>query len=288
MLTAFATPFVILIVRYEKEKQNRTLINQLVAWLFHVMATPNNFIHIMFIIRYSFGTLPPFFCYLDLLARPGLVTFQLLLLDAICVIRYIFVFNLKNPTAVQDDFWTLFIVMFLFGLSFIPHVVFIMLPGNNPNYFYLCLGEIPKNHYNTKTKFNWILSIVLLFSILAHIFVGIKYRIYKYTEKKYLSPQLSSFKSVTLTNIDKDSMANFSTNAFGVIYLLITSIVPQKINTTDLQLFNNYPNYIWMYIFHFYLPPTFQIFSVISQALKGKQLRNYIKLEISEVFKLCL
>ena len=33
----------------------------------------------------------------------------LILLDTIIIVRYIFTFHSKNPTAVQDEFWTQFV-----------------------------------------------------------------------------------------------------------------------------------------------------------------------------------
>ncbi len=33
----------------------------------------------------------------------------IILTDIVLIVQYIFVFHSKNPTAVQDDFWTLFI-----------------------------------------------------------------------------------------------------------------------------------------------------------------------------------
>jgi hypothetical protein len=35
------------------------------------------------------------------------------------LVRYIFLFHLKNPTALQDDFWKLFINMATLATSFI-------------------------------------------------------------------------------------------------------------------------------------------------------------------------
>ena len=284
LLTAFITPFLFLIVRYEREKQNRTLINQLVASLLHVITTPNIILQVMFIIRYSVGAFPHFFCYLDLLARPGFVTFQLLILDAICIIRYIFVFHLKNPTATQADFWSLYILLCLFGFSVISHGVFIFLPGNNPNYFYICLGEIPPNHSYTETKFNWVLSIVLFLTVVAHILVAVRYQIYRYQEKKQITVSFLTFQTVTQSNINKASMASFSTNVLGVFCILFTSVVPQRINNIDLQMFNTYPHYIWIYFFYFYIPPVFQIGAVLILLTKSQTLRNYLKFKINERF----
>ena len=284
VLTAFATPLLILIIRFEKDKQNRTLINQLVTCLMYLVILPNSFLEIIFTYRYSFGYMSEALCYLDLLVRPSTVMMNILILDAICVIRYVFIFHMKNPTAAQDDFWKSFLFILLAAFSFLSHAVFIILPGNNPNYFYLCMGEVPKNHKNNTTKVNFTLSVVLIFTILAHCFVGVKYLIYSKQGKKKINDSTLATQ-ISRINIDKHNLANFASNSLWLIYLLAISFVPLKINTTKLEKFNSYPEYLWMYVFHLYLPPINQIFVATLLIIKNSQLRSYVKREIHAYFR---
>ena len=191
---------------------------------------------------------------------------------------------MKNPTAAQDDYWKSFLFIWLTAFSLLSHVVFIILPGNNPNYFYLCMGEVPKNHKNNTTKVNFTLSVVLIFTILAHCFVGIKYFIYNKQGKKKINDSTLATQ-ISLLNIDKQNLASFASNSLWLIYLFAISFVPLKINTTKLEKFNSYPEYMWMYVFHLYLPPINQIFVATLLIMKNSHLRSYVKREIYGYFR---
>ena len=92
-------------------------------------------------------------------------------------VRYIFVFHLKNPVASQDEFWLTFIVIWVFGFTFLTHTVVEYLPGTNPNFYYLCLGKVPKHRDFTNAKENFHLVGCLLITILLHTFAAIRYQI---------------------------------------------------------------------------------------------------------------
>jgi len=60
-----------------------------------------------------------------------LKTQAILFYDGIVVVRYIFIFWLKNPMAVNDDFWSRFLNAWILGLSAIVNFVYGFLPGTN-------------------------------------------------------------------------------------------------------------------------------------------------------------
>jgi hypothetical protein len=187
-MTATLTPIFLLIVKYEREKSNRTLINQLLSSVLvwpTFLSIVDNF---LLVIRFMPVGNPKILCYLDLILKPSATMYCILFLDAILIVRYIFIFHTKNPTVTQDDFWNCFLCIWLFGLSFISHFVFAILPGNNPNHFYVCLGSTSQKHKNEKTKENLVLLYVLVFSAVAHIFVAVRYLIFKHNEKKTMGP----------------------------------------------------------------------------------------------------
>jgi hypothetical protein len=84
--------------------------------------------------------------------------------------------------------------------------------------------------------------------------------------------------------INKSSLASFTTNFFALLVVLITSIAPNKINYTDLQSFNNYPDYLWVYVFYFFTSPTIQLVGLFVIGSKSLQLKNYIKRELRSLF----
>jgi len=58
---------------------------------------------------YSAGPLPQMMCQFQLFLRSIIKAMIVLFYDAITLSKYIFIFWLKNPTAVKDNFWSLFI-----------------------------------------------------------------------------------------------------------------------------------------------------------------------------------
>jgi hypothetical protein len=183
-MTIVATPITFIIVKYEREKSNRTLINQLLSSMLVWTSVPSTANQILVVVRFMCVANPKVFCYLDLFFKPGIILTYIMFLDAILVVRYIFIFHTKNPTANQDDFWNCFLCIWMTSISIIYQFVFILLPGNNPNFFYICLGRISQNHKNETMKENLVLRYLLVISALAHLFVGVRYFIFKHQERK--------------------------------------------------------------------------------------------------------
>ena len=49
----------------------------------------------------------------------------LMFVDFILIVRYLFTFHSKNPTAVQEDFWVLFMNMWTIGKEKIVSFIFL-------------------------------------------------------------------------------------------------------------------------------------------------------------------
>ena len=65
----------------------------------------------------------------QLFLKNMLKTQCLIIYDAIILVRYIFIFWLKNPMAVNDDFWSSFLNVWIVGASAIVNYVHGFLPG---------------------------------------------------------------------------------------------------------------------------------------------------------------
>ena len=85
--------------------------------------------------RYIFGPLPECVCFIELVFKNSITTQQLLFLDGIILLRYIFIFCLNNPGAFKDEFWNQFISIWVVGFSMISQFVFVFSPPF-PNYSY--------------------------------------------------------------------------------------------------------------------------------------------------------
>jgi hypothetical protein len=67
-----------------------------------VLATPDQ-------VMYFYQPFPQWFCFIELLLRNAMAFAFLLFIDAIIVARYFQIFWMKNPLSFQDDFWCLFV-----------------------------------------------------------------------------------------------------------------------------------------------------------------------------------
>ena len=78
-------------------------------------------------IRYLTMPFPFPLCQLDYLLKNVIIQKGLMFVDFILIVRYLFTFHSKNPTAVQEDFWVLFISMWTIGEKRIYCVIIFLL-----------------------------------------------------------------------------------------------------------------------------------------------------------------
>ena len=76
-------------------------------------------------IRYFYGPFPLYLCQLDYLLKNILVNKLIIFFNFGIIVRYIFVFHSKNPTAYQDDFWSFILKLWAYSKS--KYLIFIRL-----------------------------------------------------------------------------------------------------------------------------------------------------------------
>ena len=129
--TCILIPTLYSIIQYEKfgSDNKRTVLNKLAASICWCAILIEILVQIPEWIRYCFGPLSSFFCYLHLVIKNTLAIQLMLLFDAISILRYIFIFWLKNPYSFCDDFWTVFLNLWMFSFSLMSEIIFVILPG---------------------------------------------------------------------------------------------------------------------------------------------------------------
>ena len=120
------------IIWYERFGQDhrRTLMNKLVVSIFWTALIAVPIIQMSEIPRYFFGPMPVNFCFFQSVVKNSIRWQCLLLLDAVILSRYIFIFWLKNPAAVNDGFWAIVINLGTAGISLICNYIIFYLPGS--------------------------------------------------------------------------------------------------------------------------------------------------------------
>ena len=69
----------------------------------------------LIIIRYLIGPFPEWLCQFEYLVKNIPVQYIILMMNFVVIVRYIFTFHSKNPTAIQDDFWSAFLSIWVIG-----------------------------------------------------------------------------------------------------------------------------------------------------------------------------
>ena len=130
ILGLVCTPFLYSIILFERDNHHRTLINQLVASLMWTGIFWNLTVQPLAFYRFIFGPVTwEFFCSFNSVVRNAIPLHILLLLDAILIVKYVFTFHMKNPTAMQDDFWKNFLNLWIMICVSISQVIYVMAPG---------------------------------------------------------------------------------------------------------------------------------------------------------------
>jgi len=177
----------------------------------------------------------------------------------------------KNPTALQDDFWQLFLNLWTFTLSGITQFVYYILPGKESINFYICMGEYPLKTKGNEVKINFSQFIICILSLLIHLFVEISIWTYKrnaFQEEQHSTPILYSYLS----------------NVVSLLFLLIFFYAVKILNAMNGDEIDLYPNYVYFHAVLFYTP-LFVIFIVsLSVFYKKKLLRKKVKAELKQYF----
>jgi len=167
------------IIWYEVNSHIRTLINQVLAlacWaslLYAIWTLVHTFA------RFFIGPLGDVVCGLDVIVMNVVGMCEMIFMTCIVVAKYVFVHLMKNPVALDDEFFKLVIGLMSAFLSFLTQLVFIFSPGRNPLRFYICVGKIPLRYIteNVPVKFNWPFYMLLMITclIMAAVFLMRKF-----------------------------------------------------------------------------------------------------------------
>ena len=163
------------IIWYERNCDNRfrTVLNQMFARSAWYLLAYTIIVYIPEGARFLVGPYSELYCDFHVFFRNILWVAILLTLDCIVLLRYVFVFSLKNFAVISDDvlamFFNLAILLIAIWGSFVKRVT----PGNLPISYFLCCGKDPNEnggdgHYlNTPQKYNTG-RIIIAMSFLLH------------------------------------------------------------------------------------------------------------------------
>ena len=237
---------IIWFVKYATNNK-RTLVNKILAAIFWIG------IHYFLFCQYSdtfqfiFGPFSENYCILQAALKTCLKHQVLLYFDFALIVRYSFIFWVKNPAAVCEDYWIIMIKCFVVVISYILTVVIYVLPMRKPFGFYLCANVDPTPDLNDHERLH---GVIELFSILLHITVNLRISIFKLKINQTIFFSRENFYKV----IEKQSIGSITTSILSLCILLTLAAIRSKINSLSMTEINEYPNYYLLYCCQLILP----------------------------------
>ena len=228
------------------------------------------------ILRYLVGPLPSSLCFFMVVAKNAVKTRCVLLYNAIHITRYVCIFWLKNPGAVKDDFWGLFLSFIINGLSILPNLVIYSLPIKQPMYYYVCADIDPRLDMAMPSKPPAIADLVSLL-----IFISIKVRIYVHQQKPDPNPCQST---CVLLLIEKQTITDFTSNLMGLLSLASFSIISIKINSLTVEELNQFPGFLYIFMYQMICPPIVAFTVFFMNYIRCKNLRETLHRELKEKY----
>ena len=273
------TPFLFLIIRFEKNCHYRTLVNQLISsalcatLLYNLITMPLTvFVYI------ASPTNSPIFCTVYFVITKIEFIAILMLIDSVLIVKLIFVHFLKNPTAVQDDFWNLLINFWILGYHIINQIVMHSLPGKDQLQISFCVGNVPKKYITASFKKNWTLFVIYILSLLLIIgyFLLEKYlKYFKVTHFKKLQSRMAAYKNINMFNL-----FNFLEITLVIIYMVASSFATSKMTAMHPTEMDTYPNYLLIYFHDLFLTPCCIILFLFTFLYKHDNVRKVVFREL--------
>jgi hypothetical protein len=272
------------LIWYEKfgSDKRRTLINKLVSALCWNGMVFLSTCQLAYAVRFYFGPLPKLVCFWLFVIRKAIVINLVLLATAMTLTRYIFIFWLKNPAAFNDEFWFVFVNLWIAGLSFITQFLRGSIPGSQLLEYSICSGEDPSTILSSPPFMRGIFE---LLSLIIHIYAHLRIIIHKRKEAATIGPSIFAkfFKNMILQDLEKQSLTCFAINfACSLLLALGTvSIVLIKIRSCmDLKDNLNSILIVYSYLIH---PNLSAVCLIAMYLLRNKLIFPFILREIKDL-----
>jgi hypothetical protein len=262
----------------------RTLINRLTVYIWCCPLFWKIFVQQVDVLRYIFGPAPKFICHFNYFLKLYLSFQAILLLDVIVVARYVFIFCLKNPAGFNVEFWSVYFLLWTFFLSAILQLVQCLLPGKEFPDIWICSGKNPNLDFNQKYQSLAPDTSIMAFSLLIHVVISIRIKIYKLKTNAAEVTQNPRSKIFWIFSLETDSVLDVAESIvpFGLVLLaMLVNLVRRRL---ELDLLNQYPDCLWEY-FYTHIRPSLTIFLLFAiKLIRDHQYRSCLSRELKSLF----
>ena len=231
--------FMYSIIWYERfgSDSKRILTNKLVSMIFWYEIFGSQFAFFSDTFIFLFAPMSNYSCLIMAFLRLMLVSNIVTFLNFIVFSKYIFIFWMRNPGSVQDDFWTVFISMWTFVFSFIFSLVRVIQAKKEMIFYYFCMNSDPEkdNHLQARADD----QIELMFCFLLHLVITLRVQIFKFKKahSTAVAPQpiqISTITQMYIQNVEKLTLADFVTSSVLAIWIGSLSVLQNKLEKLSL------------------------------------------------------
>ena len=288
----FLTPLFYSIIWYEKYGSgiHRTLINQLVSSCCWVAICYNTFVQIPEVIFSFVDAAPEIVCQLAMTVHGVLVIRYNLLLLSISVVKYVYIFIMKSPAGLNDNFWHHFININITFLASLSQIAFLILPGKFPFTYYVCTGTDPRQINGNKHNVLFVLSIIA--NLIVYIFVFVKIKMFKLKDPvpalTVSAVEPSHSIQALLGSILNTTLADFTTMAVGISFGIIFQSLIGILSSADTEKLGIYPYKIIYHTFQHLIPLMMHGLILLYYFKRHKKMRKAVWVKILQLFTIII
>ena len=214
-------------------------------------------------------------CHIMIFMRQFFITEVVMLMTGLALVRYCFIFHLKNPSAFLDDFWHLFINLWIILASLLVQLAPMLFQHKDLLVYLVCCGTKGKKH---ETQTVPVFIYIMVISVALHVFIYCRILIYKYKARVSSSVNCPDQQNNFLGDLDRDALMNFL-ESFG--YLVLTGVIAAidaliyKFSAPEGTTVSSHPMLI--------SPPLIAIASAVTLYWRNKLMRQWVRREIINV-----
>lgn len=248
-----APPLLLFIIWFERfgSDQRRTLINMLVSMICCTICIYLLVSHSIEVVRFSYGPLPDGLCCFQNLVKSVVFCSCLMFLDAIAIMRYIYIFWLKNLATFNDDFWRLFITLWIYGCSNIIMLAVHFLTECQTMGFFICNGQ-------TTTRLQKLIprvtAVIVFVSFALHLVIHLNILYFKYKGTSHISENHNNYKLLYLRDFQTSALTNFTSHTSTIVVLIGMLVCMHRLGNIKMNDINIFPNYICAYYINLLAP----------------------------------
>ena len=196
-------------------------------------------------------------------------------INAAIVFRFLYIFKLKNPAGFRDDFWCLFVSLWIHSFDLIMAVALSIFENFQTLSNFVCPGHIT----GLPNKGNG--TVVMLLTVYSVIFYFTNnLKIYNHKKRFKVSSELNqnqiSSKLLDQKNFETHSLATVATNLLGIALFITAVACQRKLLAVKPENLEVYPNYLFLFYVDL-LSPSLAIILVILSLFRKKALRKNLK-----------